>query len=116
MEPHRGLSLKLLIFMVCSDFGVTSNSENHINNKPTKVTNHKMSPRAGRKLEEERCRSDQDCVPLVSCDPIFDLLLEVKDENSDSQWRSHFVNVVRDRICGHQQKKICCPTSQKVNK
>ena len=59
---------------------------------------------------DAECRIDQECVPIRSCEPVLQLLMNVKDEPKDSKWRSHTVNVVRERICGElAQNMICCP-------
>ena len=60
--------------------------------------------------QESKCREDQECVPLVSCNPVFELILDVKDDPVNSDWRRHVIDVIRERVCGPRMlRKVCCP-------
>jgi len=60
--------------------------------------------------KESKCREDQECVPLVSCNPVFELILDVKDDPVNSDWRRHVIDVIRERVCGPRMlRKVCCP-------
>ena len=85
---------------------------------------------AATSLAADRCREDQvnpemellvqifnytiqmfqECLPLVSCPLVFDLVRDVKDDERSSPWRSNLIHVIRDRICGQpSDRKVCCP-------
>ena len=56
------------------------------------------------------CRRDQDCVHIVECSPVIDLLHQVVHDPEDSLFQVNMINVIRDRICGAtEERKVCCP-------
>ena len=89
---------------------------------------------AATSLAADRCREDQvnpetellvqifnytiqmfqECLPLVSCPLVFDLVRDVKDDERSSPWRSNLIHVIQDRICGQpSDRKVCCPLKEK---
>ena len=60
--------------------------------------------------DDDGCHSDQECVSILSCAPILDMLIEAKDDAEESPWRVNIVNVARQRICGQlSERTVCCP-------
>ena len=52
----------------------------------------------------------KECLPLVSCPSVFDLVRDVKDDERSSPWRSNLIHVIQDRVCGKlSERRVCCP-------
>jgi len=66
------------------------------------------------KSEETECNEDQVCISLKSCEPFYQLFVRASTDLTDSLWRKHIINSMKDRFCGPRGKRnVCCPKNQK---